>query len=199
MFFCWIFLFRSYVTQIAVLDSDGDYLCVYCFLIGRLSAEIETAIVWLNQWNFRRTPKIWHVPKNWPFWVWRPGTNRPVQHGRESAHKSRAHGAPSSLIWSLHVRDSARRRTRPSAGPERSQLLQILPSLTVRQFFSGSAYFSWCANIGGPQVFPVRQHFCRRQCFCNRQGFWMRQCFLCIFFDAYIFVYFSAFLFSMRQ
>jgi hypothetical protein len=43
---------------------------------------------------------------------------------------------------------SARRRTRPSAGPEKSQLLQILPSLTVRQFFSGSGYFSCCTNIG---------------------------------------------------
>ncbi len=36
---------------------------------------------------------------------------------------------------------SARRSTRPSAGPERSQLLQILPSLTVRQFFRVFAYF----------------------------------------------------------
>jgi hypothetical protein len=90
---------------------------------------------------------------------------------------------------------SAWRRTRPSAGPERSQLLQILSSLTVRQFFSGSAYFSCCANIGRRLVFPVCQHFCRRQyfsmrqgfgicqgfwmrqCFCIRQGFWMRQCF----------------------
>jgi hypothetical protein len=93
------------------------------------------------------------------------------------------------------INTSARRRTRPSAGPERSQLLQILPSLTVRQFFSGSAYISCCANIDGRLVFPVRQHFCRRQyfsmhqgfcirqsfwmrqCFCIRQGFWMRQCF----------------------
>ncbi len=48
----------------------------------------------------------------------------------------------------------ARRRTRPSAGPERSQLPQVMPSLTVRQFFSVSAYFSCCANIGGRLVFP---------------------------------------------
>ncbi len=60
---------------------------------------------------------------------------------------------------------SARRRTRPSAGPEKSQLLQILPSLTVRQFFSGPAYFSCCANIGRRLVFPGRQCFCSRQYF----------------------------------
>jgi hypothetical protein len=43
---------------------------------------------------------------------------------------------------------SVRRSTRPSVGPERSQLLWILPSLTVRQYFSISAYF-----------FLVRQHW----------------------------------------
>ncbi len=54
---------------------------------------------------------------------------------------------------------SARRSTRPSAGPERSHLLQILPSFTVRQFFSVSSYLfllrqhwqtpSWCVeNVG---------------------------------------------------
>ncbi len=78
---------------------------------------------------------------------------------------------------------SARRRKRPSAGPERSELLQILPRQTVRKFFSGSAYFSCCANIGGHLIFPVRQHFCMRQYFSMRQGFsicqgfWMQQCF----------------------
>jgi hypothetical protein len=72
---------------------------------------------------------------------------------------------------------SARRSTRPSAGPERSQLLQILPSLTVRQFFSVSACFSCCANIGERLVFSVRHYFHMRQWFCMRQGFWMRQCF----------------------
>ncbi len=65
---------------------------------------------------------------------------------------------------------SARRRTRPSAGPERSQLLQILLSLTVRQLFSGPACFSCCANIGGRLVFSMRQSFCRRQCFWKHQG-----------------------------
>jgi hypothetical protein len=110
---------------------------------------------------------------------------------------------------------SARRRTRPSAGPERSQLLQILPSLTVRQFFSISAYFSCCANIGGRLVFSRRQYFRRRQyfsmcqgfsirqgfcmrqgfsmrhCFCMRQGFWMRNVFVCakVLTYANVFVY----------
>ncbi len=68
-----------------------------------------------------------------------------------------------------------RRRTWPSAGPERSQQLQILPSLTVRHFFSWSAYFSCCANIGGCLVFPVRQNFCSPQYFSIHQGFGIRQ------------------------
>ncbi len=126
------------------------------------------------------------------------------------------------------INTSARRRTRPSAGPERSQLLQILPSLTVRQFFSVSTYFSCCVNIGRHLIFPVHQCFCRRQYFSMhqgfsiRQGFWMRNVFVydkvfgcanvfvsakvfgCANFfyiiaGAYIFVYFSAILFSMRQ
>ncbi len=95
---------------------------------------------------------------------------------------------------------SARRRTRPSAGPERCQLLQILPSLTVRQF-----YFSCCANISRSLVFPVRQCFCRRQYFSMRQGFGIRQGFslcqcFCTFFLAPIFLcILPAFLFRMRQ
>ena len=52
---------------------------------------------------------------------------------------------------------SARRRTRPSAGPERSQLLQILPSLTVRQFFSISANFFLCQHWQMPMF---RRHLC---------------------------------------
>jgi hypothetical protein len=62
-------------------------------------------------------------------------------------------------MYAIHT--SARRRTRPSEGPERSQQLQILPSLTVRQFFSGVAYLSCCANIGGRLVFRMCQHFYR--------------------------------------
>ncbi len=119
----------------------------------------------------------------------------PVQTGRYSTGESPPIKAghrellPHLEFSCMRFNTSARRRTRPSVGPERSQLLQILPSLTVRQFFSRSAYFSCCccANIGGRQVFPVLQHFCRRQCFCIRQGFWMRQCF-CIYFSGPIFL-----------
>ncbi len=92
---------------------------------------------------------------------------------------------------------SARRRTRPSAGPERSQQLQILPSLTLRQFFNGSAYFSSCANISvGANIFPCAKvlasakDFGCANVFFIRQGFWMRQCFFYTFCGAYIFVYF---------
>ncbi len=53
------------------------------------------------------------------------------------------------LETTVHVRDSTstRRRTCSSAGPGRSQQLQILPSLNSKAFYSGSAYFSCCANI----------------------------------------------------
>jgi hypothetical protein len=68
---------------------------------------------------------------------------------------------------------SAWRSTRPSAGPERSQLLRILPSL--KAFFGVSALFSCCANIGGHLVFSMRQGFTMRQGFGMRQGFSMRQ------------------------
>ncbi len=55
---------------------------------------------------------------------------------------------------------SARRSTRPSAGPERSQLLQILPSLTVRQFFSISAYFFLLSqHWRTPSFFPCANIF----------------------------------------
>jgi hypothetical protein len=49
-------------------------------------------------------------------------------------------------------------------GPERSQLLQILPSLTVRQFFSVSTYFCLRQYL---QV-PI---FCRRLVFVNTNNF----------------------------
>jgi hypothetical protein len=105
----------------------------------------------------------------------------PVQTGRYSTGESPPIKAgqrvtiPHLESTCTRFNTSARRRMRPSAGPERSQQLQILPSLTVRQFFSGSAYFSCCANIGGRLVFPVCQHFCRRQYFSMRQGFSIRQ------------------------
>ncbi len=95
-----------------------------------------------------------------------------------AAHKSRAQKIiPHLETTYTRYNTSLRRSTRPSAGPERSQLLRILPSLTVRQFFCVSAYFSCCANIGGHLIFSVSQYFCMRQCFSMRQGLWMRQCF----------------------
>ncbi len=89
---------------------------------------------------------------------------------------------------------SARRRKRPSARPERSQLLQILPSLTVRQLFSVSAFFSCCANIGGRLVFSMHQ------CFYMRQGFNHALMFLYVprFLDAPMFLYAPRFLEAPR-
>jgi hypothetical protein len=49
-------------------------------------------------------------------------------------------------------------------GPERSQLLQILPSLTVRQFFSISAYFCLGQDLQA-------LIFCRRLVFANTNNF----------------------------
>ncbi len=132
---------------------------------------------------------------------------------------------------------SARRRTRPSAGPVRSQQMQILRSLTVtvRQFFSGSAYFSCCANISvganifscakvwhPPKIWKVPRfwhppnildapRFWHLPKILDAPRFWYLPKilkapmflypprFLYIFCGAYISVYFSAFLFSMRQ
>ncbi len=78
----------------------------------------------------------------------------PVQQaGRESAHKSRAQGDPSSLgdymYANQHISNSS-----------------VFPPT-----------FSCCANIGRRLVFSMRQGFSMPQCFCMRQGFWMRQCF----------------------
>ncbi len=68
--------------------------------------------------------------------MWRAGINRPVQYGRESAHKSRAQGAASSLgVYMYAIQHISK------------EGLKSLHSLTVRQFFSRSAYFSCCANI----------------------------------------------------
>ena len=102
---------------------------------------------------------------------------------------------------------SARRRTRPSAGHERSQQLQISLSLNsqailqrVRLLFLqrqhwrapnfsaaptlAGAWFFCCANLGGRLVFPWRQHyyghqyFPMRRVFTIRQRFWVCRCFL---------------------
>ena len=65
---------------------------------------------------------------------------------------------------------SARRRTCSSAGSERSQQLQILPSLNSQAILQRVQL-----------LFLLRQHFCKRQYFSKRQVFtiplifWMRQ------------------------
>jgi hypothetical protein len=108
----------------------------------------------------------------------RPVQTSPYSTGESSSIKAGHRGIlPHLETTCTRFNTSARRRTRPSAGPERSQLLQILPSLTVRQFFSNSPDFSCCANIGGRLVFSMRQGFSMGQCFCMRQGFSTRQCF----------------------
>jgi hypothetical protein len=141
----------------------------------------------------------------------------PVQTGwyrGESPPTKAGHGELLPHLESTCTRfnTSARRRTRPSAGPERSHLLQTdsaepnskailqricLLFLLCQHWRAPS--FSCCTNIGGRLVFPVRQYFpmhqgfgiCQgfwmRQCFCICQGFWMRQCF-CIYFPASIFL-----------
>ncbi len=84
----------------------------------------------------------------------------PVQTGRYSTGESPPIKAghrellPHFESTCTRFNTSVRRRMRPSAGPERSQQLQILPSLTVRQFFSGCAYFSCYANIPEGAGFP---------------------------------------------
>jgi hypothetical protein len=61
---------------------------------------------------------------------------------------------------------SSRRRTRPSAGPERSQQLQIPPSLNSKAILQRVRL-----------LFLLRQHFCRCQHFSIHQRFWIRQVF----------------------
>ncbi len=79
---------------------------------------------------------------------------------------------------------SAGRRTRPSAGPERSQQLQILPSLNskavlqqVLLLFLLRQHFCRRQRFWMRQVFSIRQRFWMRQCFWIRRVFWMCQCF----------------------
>ncbi len=88
---------------------------------------------------------------------------------------------------------SARRRTRPSAGPERSQQLQILPKAILQRvclLFLLRQHFCRSQRFWMRQGFGIHRRFWRRQCFCICRVFWMRQCF-CIFCGAYIFAYFS--------
>jgi hypothetical protein len=107
---------------------------------------------------------------------------------------------------------SARRRTRPSAGHERSQQLQIPPSLNSKAIlqrvrllflqrqhwrapsFSLGPTFLWTPIFSyAPKILGVPSFFH------PPMFFECANVLLYIFFGAYIFVYFSAFLFSMHQ
>jgi hypothetical protein len=79
---------------------------------------------------------------------------QPVQYGRESAHKSRALGNHSSLGVT-----SARRSTRPSGWPERSQQLQILSSLDRKAILQRFRPLFLLRNIGGCLVFFYAPRF----------------------------------------
>ncbi len=97
---------------------------------------------------------------------------------------------------------SARRRTRPSTGPEKSQQLQILPSLNSKAIlqricllFLLRQHFRRRQRFWMHQVFSIRQRFWMRQVFSIRQRFWMCQyyCIPSVFLDAPMFcIYLTA-------
>jgi hypothetical protein len=102
--------------------------------------------------------------------VWRAGTSSLYSTG-ESPHIKAGHREflPHLESTCTQFNTSARRRTRPSAGHEKSQQLQIPPSLNSkailqrvrllflqRQHWRAPSYFC-CANIGGRLVFLLRQ------------------------------------------
>jgi hypothetical protein len=94
--------------------------------------------------------------------------NKPVQYGRESAHKSRAAGGNALLDDCMHgEQHHSGRSRRSSVGPERSQQLRILPSLTVRRFSCVCAIFSVCANILPMPSFCRRLYFVDAYIFCR--------------------------------
>jgi hypothetical protein len=97
--------------------------------------------------------------------------NKLVQYGRESA---------SLDVYAQATTPSLGRSTRPSAGPERSQLLRILLSLTVRQFFSVSTYFFLCQDLPAPK-FLYAPIICRRLGFCVHLYFVDAQVFVCTY------------------
>jgi hypothetical protein len=143
--------------------------CFHQFLIGRLWAEILTAILW------RKSVKSWRAPIFcWHQYLWRfcmaGRYNKPVQCGRESTHKSRGargKGTLGDCMWrDQHLLGDRK----SSARSGRSQRLWTLPCQTVRRCFRA------CANI------LSTQYFCRREIsvgasilstrvFCQRQHF----------------------------
>jgi hypothetical protein len=89
------------------------------------------------------------------------------------------------------INTSSRRSMRPSTRTERSQLLRILPSLTVRQFFSVSAYFFLCQHWRTPS-FSCANVLLTPIIF-RLLGFYVCQCFCTFYRRLYcIFVYFAS-------
>ncbi len=135
------------------------------------------------------------------------GTNRPVQYGRESAHKSRAQEAPPSLgVYMYAIQHISKEENETisgawvksavadSAEPNSKAILQRICLLFLlrqhfcrRQYFSMRQGFAIRQRFWMRQCFSIRRRFRRGQCFCIRQGFWMHQCF-CIYFAAPIFL-----------
>ncbi len=81
------------------------------------------------------------------------GTNRPVQYGRESAHKSRAQGVPSSLGVYMdaikHISKEENETIRgaseksaaaDSAEPNSKAILQRIPLLLLRQHWRAPSF-----------------------------------------------------------
>jgi hypothetical protein len=95
------------------------------------------------------------------FEAWRAGTSSWYSTGKSPPIKAGHSGTiPHLESTCTRFNTSARRRARPSGGPERCQQLQILPSLNSK------AILQWVRPL-----FLLRQHFCR----CPR--FWMHQVF----------------------
>ncbi len=118
-------------------------------------------------------PKIWHLPKIWPFWVWRAGTNSRYSTGESPPIKAGHWGTiPHLESICTQFNTSAQRRTRPSAGPERSQQLQILPSLNskailqrvrlhflLRQHWRAPVFFPSAKDFGCTKVLASAKNF----------------------------------------
>ncbi len=103
------------------------------------------------------------------FKAWRASTSSRYSTGESLPIKAGHWGTiPHLQCTCTRFTTSARRRMIPSAGPERSQQFQILPSLNSKAIPQRV-----------PLLFRLRQHFCRPQRFWMRQGFGIRQRFGC--------------------
>ncbi len=93
-------------------------------------------------------------------WAWRAGTSSRYSRGESPPIKAGHWGTiPHLETTCSRFNISKRRRTCSSAGPGRSQQLEILPSLNSTEFFSG------------PPAFPAAPAFLWTQIFHQSQGF----------------------------